>query len=143
MMQKVTQGPGKPPILKKKSTRTPYQFGYELAHDSPLECKKTEPDFPCQKEDIVICGSDGLWDNLFHSDIESVVTQHLQEQNGQVCPEILAQHIATMARDYVSMQPDGRDSPFGVELRSRGENWPSGRGKADDISVVVGYVYEA
>jgi hypothetical protein len=79
--------------------------------------------------DIVIAGSDGLWDNIHRRDMMGS-GQTSQQQTVQA----LAERIATQAYQLSMVQMYA--SPFYEKARSQGGSAVGG--KRDDVTVVVG-----
>jgi protein phosphatase PTC7 len=71
-------------------------------------------EFDVEQGDIVVAGTDGLFDNLFGSEIEEI----LQEHGGRSCPQDLAWTIATVAS--MNSTSEDYDSPFAVAAESEG-----------------------
>lgn len=106
----------------------PYQIGTGSA-DKPQHSQRLNVEV--QPGDLVIVGTDGLWDNLFDDDIIAVVA------NAPSDPATIAQHIARQAH----LVANDKDiiSPFSKSARSNGYPLATG-GKLDDITVLVGRV---
>ncbi|XP_073302728.1 probable protein phosphatase 2C 55 [Primulina huaijiensis] len=99
--------------------------GPELAEDLEVAVKAG---------DVIVAGTDGLFDNLFPEEIAAMVEISL-EQNNQ--PEVLAQILATAALQK-SLDRSCR-SPFGVAAQAAGLIHSGG--KYDDITVVAAYLH--
>lgn len=90
---------------------------------------------PVEEGDVVVAGTDGLFDNMFDEELERVVRMGaalgLPAKN-------MADVIAGVA--YEMSRNRARDSPFSVESRRhhRADRWSGG--KEDDITVVVAFV---
>ncbi|KQK17775.1 putative protein phosphatase 2C 24 [Brachypodium distachyon] len=85
--------------------------------------------------DVVVVGSDGLFDNVFDSGLERIVQMGAAVK---LPPDLLANVIAEEA--YVKARSSG-DSPFSVSCREQTGTSCRG-GKEDDITVVVAYILE-
>jgi len=79
--------------------------------------------------DIVILGTDGLFDNLFDEDIVQLVNK----EGNLLTPQELAKVIACSAYDRARSQT--ADTPFARAAYIDGSRWKGG--KLDDITVVV------
>ncbi|KAB5521325.1 hypothetical protein DKX38_025644 [Salix brachista] len=89
-------------------------------------------EFDVEQGDIVVAGSDGVFDNLFGSEIEEI----LQESDGEPWPQDLAWSIATVASmNSVSQE---YDSPFAIAAESEGIEHVGG--KIDDITAIVAVI---
>ena len=147
----------------------PYQLGYEpLNKDVDLAIDAQEFEVPVQPGDLVIAGSDGLFDNIFDENIELVVSDALAKVAGagalsaaRAVSEALVVEARKNAEDPMF------ESPFAIEaakakaigtaasskqkgalgafsaLTTSVASAISGKklgGKMDDITVVVGAV---
>eukprot|EP00359_Climacostomum_virens_P004533 CAMPEP_0204900904 /NCGR_PEP_ID=MMETSP1397-20131031/2751_1 /ASSEMBLY_ACC=CAM_ASM_000891 /TAXON_ID=49980 /ORGANISM="Climacostomum Climacostomum virens, Strain Stock W-24" /LENGTH=273 /DNA_ID=CAMNT_0052069143 /DNA_START=683 /DNA_END=1504 /DNA_ORIENTATION=+ len=87
---------------------------------------------PLQKSDIVLIGSDGLFDNLFREAIVETINGVAATQ-----PEDLAKSVADelVSRAYKASQDPLCESPFERASKKHGRQYSGG--KPDDITVVV------
>ena len=83
--------------------------------------------------DIIIVGSDGLWDNLHQKDVETCVNQYASY------PQALAQWLGTCS--YNCSQNQQYYSPFWDKARRYGYNLPPS-GKTDDITIVAAMIVQ-
>lgn len=83
-----------------------------------------------QEGDLLVLGTDGLWDNLFEQDITRILGQ-------ERTPEQMARSLVMNAR--AASERSEYDSPFSVEARKHGIDKFTG-GKEDDITVLVSKV---
>ncbi|CAA3005295.1 probable phosphatase 2C 55 [Olea europaea subsp. europaea] len=83
--------------------------------------------------DVIIAGTDGLFDNLYNNDITTVVVQAVR---GGLGPQFAAQKIAALARQRA--QDKDRQTPFSAAAQAAGFRYTGG--KLDDITVVVSYI---
>ncbi|PPD90514.1 hypothetical protein GOBAR_DD12572 [Gossypium barbadense] len=88
---------------------------------------------PIAPGDVIIAGTDGLFDNLYNNEITAVVVHALRAGFG---PEVTAQKIAALARERA--QAKDRQTPFSTAAQDAGFRYYGG--KLDDITVVVSYV---
>ena len=86
--------------------------------------------------DIVIVASDGLFDNLYESEIQEIVKEAIREygpnENGRLAVEL------ALAANEASLDKE-KQVPFNDEGERAGAKKRSG-GKPDDISVLVGVI---
>lgn len=106
----------------------PYQIGTGSA-DKPEHSQRLAVEV--QPGDLIIVGTDGLWDNLFDDDIMEVIANAPNE------PATIAQQIARQA--HIVANDKDIISPFSKSARSNGYPLATG-GKLDDITVIVGRV---
>lgn len=88
---------------------------------------------PVAPGDIVIAGTDGLFDNLYNNEITAIVIQATRASLG---PQVTAQKIAALARQRA--QDRNRQTPFSAAAQDAGYRYYGG--KLDDITVVVSYI---
>ncbi|KAI8643770.1 phosphatase 2C-like domain-containing protein [Parasitella parasitica] len=123
----------------------PYQLGIQ-SRDQPQHAQSFN--IKVKKGDIIIMGSDGLFDNLFDKDILGLVRKHVHAHtipgNAQrpprvrnLQPQILSDILANAAKE-VSETKRNMDTPF--QRRAMEEGLLVEGGKADDISVIVAVV---
>ncbi|XP_047329364.1 protein phosphatase PTC7 homolog fig-like [Impatiens glandulifera] len=85
--------------------------------------------------DVIIAGSDGLFDNLYSNEIISVAVNAIR---AGLDPEATAQKIAASARQ--SGDDKMRSTPFSTAAQNAGFRYSGG--KLDDITVLVSFVKE-
>ncbi|XP_012071803.1 probable protein phosphatase 2C 55 isoform X2 [Jatropha curcas] len=83
--------------------------------------------------DVIVAGTDGLFDNLYNSEINAVVVHATRAGLG---PQVTAQKIAALARQRA--QDKDRQTPFSTAAQDAGFRYYGG--KLDDITVVVSYI---
>ncbi|CAA2973074.1 probable protein phosphatase 2C 55 [Olea europaea var. sylvestris] len=83
--------------------------------------------------DVIVAGTDGLFDNLYNNDITAVVVHAVRAGLG---PQVTAQKIAALARQRA--QDKSRQTPFSTAAQEAGFRYYGG--KLDDITVVVSYI---
>lgn len=109
----------------------PYQLEGSSAGDSPSLAQVFK--VTVAPGDVVIAGTDGLFDNLYDTDITEVVVHAVETGLG---PQMTAQKIAALAQQR-AMDPT-KPSPFSDAAKEAGFEYHGG--KLDDITVVVSYV---
>lgn len=105
---------------------TPYQIG--TGGDRPADAE--EGKVRLEEGDVIVMGTDGLFDNLFDREIVGLVQSGLRENRG---PEELAKMIAHRAHQAAAKSTG--EVPFGKNARASGYRFEGG--KMDDITVVV------
>lgn len=88
---------------------------------------------PVVPGDIVIAGTDGLFDNLYNNEVTAIVVQAVR---AGMEPQLTAQKIAALARERALDR--NRQTPFSTAAQEAGLRYYGG--KLDDITVVVSYV---
>lgn len=89
--------------------------------------------FPVLLGDVIVAGTDGLFDNLYDSELTTIVVQAIR---GRLAPEVTAQKIAALARSRA--QDKNRQTPFSTAAQDAGYRFYGG--KMDDITVIVSYI---
>ncbi|XP_055824609.1 probable protein phosphatase 2C 55 [Solanum dulcamara] len=111
----------------------PYQLDCNNAGDSPSSAMVFK--ITVVPGDVLIVGTDGLFDNLYDEDISGVVFQSVE---GGLGPQITGQRIAELAQQRA--MDHTKSSPFSDGARKAGFDYHGG--KLDDITVVVSYITE-
>lgn len=122
-------------IHKTKEQQHSFNFPYQLgtgSTDRPEHA--TVANITIEEGDIVVLGSDGLWDNLYDDQILEIVNS--EECKIQMDPTRIATIIAAKAHE-VADSPTV-DSPFAVNAKKN--NITFSGGKMDDITVLVSRV---
>ena len=83
--------------------------------------------------DVIVAGTDGLFDNLYNNEISAVVVSAVR---AGLEPQVTAQKIAALARERALDRT--RQSPFAAAAQAAGFRYYGG--KLDDITVVVSYI---
>ena len=90
-------------------------------------------EFPVEEGDVVVAGTDGLFDNVFDSVLEDIVRMGTKLR---FTPGEMAEAMAGLAYD---MARSDRESPFSAASREhRGTDFTGG--KQDDITVIVAFI---
>lgn len=114
----------------------PFQLGGE-SPDTPADAVLTE--VAVRPGDIVVAGSDGLFDNLHDHEIAQVLQRNLAES-----PAGIAKTLLGVTLDYAypakknTSERKQRPSPFAIKYDMQ-EEWGNS-GKPDDITIVLGVV---
>ena len=111
------------------SFNTPYQLGSERS-DRADDCDTYE--LKVYPGDMLVMGSDGLFDNLFDEDLVGVAWATMKRGKS---PTQVAEDLARRAREE---SLSDRESPFAVAAAENGLDL--GGGKLDDVTVCVSYV---
>ncbi|MQM15063.1 hypothetical protein Taro_047996, partial [Colocasia esculenta] len=112
-----------------------FNFTYQLesGNGSDLPSAAQVFTFPVAPGDVIIAGTDGLFDNLYNNEITAVVVHAVRAGLG---PQVTAQKIAALARQRA--QDKNRQTPFSTAAQDAGYRYYGG--KLDDITVVVSYI---
>ncbi|CAI0549041.1 unnamed protein product [Linum tenue] len=116
----------------------PYQLSSETVGQTYLDAMVSS--LEAIEGDIIVMGSDGLFDNVFDHEIVSTIGQHRNVSDA-------AKVLANLAR--VHSLDSSYDSPYALEARSKGIEPPWWKkiigmqltgGKLDDITVIVAQI---
>lgn len=112
-----------------------FNFTYQLECGNSGDLPSSGQIFtvPVAPGDVIVAGTDGLFDNLYSNDITAVVVHAVRAGLG---PQVTAQKIAALARQRA--QDRNRQTPFSSAAQDAGIRYYGG--KLDDITVVVSYV---
>ncbi|KAI3464986.1 hypothetical protein Pfo_021649 [Paulownia fortunei] len=112
-----------------------FNFTYQLESGNAGDLPSSGQVFtiPVAPGDVIIAGTDGLFDNLYNNDITAVVVHAVRAGLG---PQVTAQKIAALARQRA--QDKNRQTPFSTAAQEAGFRYYGG--KLDDITVVVSYI---
>ncbi|XP_050159871.1 probable protein phosphatase 2C 55 [Malus sylvestris] len=112
-----------------------FNFSYQLGTGNNGDLPSSGQVFtvPVAPRDVIIAGTDGLFDNLYNNEITAVVVHAMRAGFG---PQVTAQKIAALARQRA--QDRNRQTPFSTAAQDAGVLHYGG--KLDDITVVVSYV---
>jgi len=121
-------------VLRSKEQQKGFNFPFQLGTDSPERPHDAHRySLELQERDVVILGSDGLWDNLFDKQTLEIVTSYqIKKENSR-----FAQQLATEIAQTASTVAKSKDTVTPFEIAS-GRRWKGG--KLDDITVVTAVV---
>lgn len=97
--------------------------------------------FQAQAGDILVVGTDGLWDNLWERDLVDFVVERASKAEASTEAEasgligIIAKDLVLKAR---AASENAEDSPFAVEARKYGKFYSGG--KPDDITAIISII---
>lgn len=122
-------------VLKSPSQQHDFNFTYQLESGGGSDLPSSADVFHYRVAhgDVIVAGTDGLFDNLYTNDIIAVVVEAVR---GGLGAQATAQKIAALAR--VRALDKHRKSPFAAAAQEAGYRFYGG--KLDDITVVVSYV---
>eukprot|EP00252_Welwitschia_mirabilis_P024126 TRINITY_DN703_c0_g1_i1.p1 TRINITY_DN703_c0_g1~~TRINITY_DN703_c0_g1_i1.p1 ORF type:complete len:501 (+),score=92.33 TRINITY_DN703_c0_g1_i1:366-1868(+) len=122
-------------VFKSPVQQHDFNFTYQLESGDGSDLPSSAQVFNLQVApgDVIIAGTDGLFDNLYNSEVTGVVVHAVRAGLG---PQITAQKIAALARQRA--QDTHRQTPFSTAAQDAGFRYYGG--KLDDITVVVSYV---
>ncbi|TXG60275.1 hypothetical protein EZV62_014848 [Acer yangbiense] len=108
----------------------PYQLGNSKSSDGPSIAKEIV--VPVRLGDIVVAGTDGLFDNVFEYEIEAVLRATTNDDDKSCVGE-----LAVIIAEYASAKSCDKsfESPFSKASKLAGAKHLGG--KIDDISVIV------
>ncbi|KAK7376823.1 hypothetical protein VNO80_02240 [Phaseolus coccineus] len=112
-----------------------FNFTYQLECGSNGDLPSSGQVFtiPVAPGDVIVAGTDGLFDNLYNNEITAVVVHAMR---AGLSPQVTAQKIAALARQR-ALDKD-RQTPFSTAAQDAGFRYYGG--KLDDTTVVVSYI---
>lgn len=112
-----------------------FNFTYQLESGNGSDLPSAAQVFivPVASGDVIVAGTDGLFDNLYNNEVTAIVVHAVRAGLG---PQVTAQKIAALARQRA--QDKNRQTPFSTAAQDAGYRYYGG--KLDDITVVVSYV---
>ncbi|KAF7829692.1 putative protein phosphatase 2C 55 [Senna tora] len=112
-----------------------FNFTYQLESGSNGDLPSSGQVFtvPVAPGDVIIAGTDGLFDNLYNNEITAVVVHAVR---AGLSPQVTAQKIAALARQRA--QDKDRQTPFSTAAQDAGVRYYGG--KLDDTTVLVSYI---
>lgn len=112
-----------------------FNFTYQLENSNRSDLPSAGQVFniPVLPGDVIVAGTDGLFDNLYKHEINAIVVNAV---SSGFSPEVTAQKIAALARQRALDRT--RQTPFSTAAQEAGFTYYGG--KLDDITVVVSYV---
>lgn len=117
----------------------PYQLSNKKLNPGTDTAKDAEVyDFPVQPGDIVVVGSDGLFDNVFDADIAQVATDAMHGNTALTATKAASEELVKLANK--NARDKSYESPFALEKAHHKKHPVEPGGKLDDITVVVGQV---
>ncbi|XP_073119132.1 probable protein phosphatase 2C 55 [Henckelia pumila] len=122
-------------VFKSPVQQHDFNFTYQLECGNGGDLPSSGQVFtiPIAPGDVIIAGTDGLFDNLYNSDITAVVVHAVRAGLG---PQVAAQKIAALARQRA--EDKNRQTPFSTAAQDAGFRYYGG--KLDDITVIVSYI---
>ena len=113
----------------------PFQLGAAgSASDSPADAEEFL--LPTSPGDVVVVGTDGLFDNVFADEVARLAALSKARGDG---PAEAAEVVAAFARRRAADTEAA--TPFAVAAQAMGYNYRGG--KMDDITVVVGFIEDS
>ncbi|KAG5222086.1 protein phosphatase [Salix suchowensis] len=112
-----------------------FNFTYQLedGNSGALPSSGQVFTIPVAPGDFIVAGTDGLFDNLYNTEITAIVVHAMR---AGLEPQAAAQKIAALARQRA--EDKDRQTPFSTSAQNAGFRYYGG--KLDDITVVVSYI---
>ena len=123
-------------VFRSEEQQHSFNFPFQIGSHGDNPQRAVEKEHTIEKQDIVLLGTDGLFDNMYDADIQTIVNDYLKENDFNA--QELAQKVADRAFE-LSLNPK-YVSPFAEGARK--ERYYFLGGKSDDITIVVGRVEE-
>jgi protein phosphatase PTC7 len=123
-------------IHRSKEQQHSFNFPFQVGTggDDPASAERQIHDV--KHNDIVVIGSDGLWDNLFDVKVIELIRPFIRDTDVIADPELVAEVIALEAEKYSNQAK--YISPFARHARENFYEYNGG--KPDDITVIVAQI---
>lgn len=120
-------------IYQSEEQQHSFNFPFQIGTHGDDPNKADNTSHIINNNDIIILGTDGLFDNLYGEDIRNIVEQYLKNNKDIDC-----NNLSKILCEEAFKKGDLKDylSPFAKRAREAGYNYNGG--KSDDITVVVG-----
>lgn len=122
--------------MQQSKFNCPFQLGNEKTSDDPSVAEKIS--FPVKAGDVIVLGTDGLFDNVHDFELETIVNSGMDSWESDV-PRTLAWKIAKHALDNARSKE--LCTPYSRECFKAGIAHHGG--KYDDITVIVANIWPA
>ncbi|XP_017257995.1 probable protein phosphatase 2C 80 isoform X2 [Daucus carota subsp. sativus] len=115
------------------------QHGFNFTYQLECSSRSDQPSsgqvfmIPVVPGDVIVAGTDGLFDNLFSNEVVSIVAEGMR---GGLDPDALSQKLAAFAQQRALDRH--KQTPFSTAAKEAGFRYYGG--KLDDITVVVSYI---
>ncbi|KAG6511543.1 hypothetical protein ZIOFF_029611 [Zingiber officinale] len=122
-------------VFKSPVQQHDFNFTYQLESSNASDLPSSAQVFtvPVESGDVIVTGTDGLFDNLYNNEITAVVVHGIR---AGLEPQVMAQKIAALARQRA--QDKNRQTPFSTAAQHAGYRYYGG--KLDDITVLVSFI---
>ncbi|XP_057528565.1 probable protein phosphatase 2C 80 isoform X3 [Amaranthus tricolor] len=122
-------------VFRSPAQQYGFNFPYQLASGTGGDLPSSGQvfSFSVAAGDVIVAGTDGLFDNLYDNEISALV---VQAKRAGLEPQVMAQNIATLAQQRALDRQ--RQTPFAAAAHDAGFRYIGG--KLDDITVVVSYI---
>jgi hypothetical protein len=129
---------GGEPIFRSEEQQHSFNFPFQLGTVSKDTPKDTQSFVvKIQEGDIVILGSDGLFDNVFDEEIVDIVEAYTKAKVIDSDPQMMADALLKRAREVAE---DSRFASSPFQSRAIQEGFYYQGGKIDDMTVLVGVI---
>ncbi|CAM8912467.1 unnamed protein product [Rhodiola kirilowii] len=122
-------------VFKSPVQQHDFNFPYQLENGGSGDLPSLGEVFkiPVSPGDVIVAGTDGLFDNLYNNEVSGVVVHSVRAGFG---PQVAARKIAALARERALDK--NRQTPFATAAQDAGFRYHGG--KLDDVTVIVSYI---
>ena len=128
-------------IFKSKEQQHSFNFPYQCGTGSPLPTAAEDQEHEIQTDDIIVVGSDGLFDNLYDKHILKCLKPRLETKGSKRMEDVLKASKCLAVNAERLGHKGSYISPFSLHAREHGRNYIGG--KLDDITVIVAQVQDS
>eukprot|EP00355_Strombidium_rassoulzadegani_P005052 CAMPEP_0168618786 /NCGR_PEP_ID=MMETSP0449_2-20121227/6255_1 /TAXON_ID=1082188 /ORGANISM="Strombidium rassoulzadegani, Strain ras09" /LENGTH=270 /DNA_ID=CAMNT_0008659679 /DNA_START=35 /DNA_END=847 /DNA_ORIENTATION=+ len=123
--------------FKSESQQHRFNAPFQTGTDKKWPTKAFSTSHRAQHNDIVVMGSDGIFDNLFPSDILSCMNDFIDPKTLNITDLQGTSNCLSTLAEIKGYDPK-YESPFAIEAKAHGRKFRGG--KSDDITVIVAQV---
>jgi hypothetical protein len=129
---------GGEPIFRSEEQQHSFNYPFQLGTVSKDTPKDTQSfAIKVQEGDVVVLGSDGLFDNVFDEEIVDIVDANAKEPIETSDPQVMADSLLRRAREVAE---DSRFASSPFQSRAIQEGFYYQGGKIDDMTILVGII---
>jgi len=122
-------------VFRTTEQRHKFNQPYQLGTGGDPVSSGTLFEIDVQESDIVVLGTDGLFDNLFDEEVMSIIDHNLSDSQMGGLVDLTSTANELLRAAFERSQSYSDRTPFEEECRKEGESYFGG--KPDDISVIV------
>ena len=122
-------------LFRSASQQSRFNAPYQTGTEKTWPTKAFSTEHYVENNDIVVMGSDGIFDNLFDDDIISCLETQIKNRKIENLQN--ASNCLSMSAEIKGYDPT-YNSPFAIEAKAAGKKFKGG--KADDITVIVAQI---
>lgn len=124
-------------MFKSEIQQHRFNAPYQTGTDKTWPTKAFSTSHSIQHNDIVVMGSDGIFDNMIEPHFQLCLNSYLDRESLNIIDIKSVADCMSMQAEILGYDPN-YNSPFAIEARNHGKKFTGG--KADDITVIVAQI---